>query len=248
MNIASIDRRLSFKLFVKGLGQKLQDILGRSIAPEQKLNLILEQMAQDVQSKRKTARELRARMIALSDSENDTLEPMEKLQARRKKLVEAGANVLKQREAASDEGQKATLTAQLGQLTQEVKAVSTSFSSMESTYHTLKESYCIALDTYKVSLLAYERTRENGPTLLLALKAHQEALQLLYNALKTQALVDESFLDDLTRELEQSQKEVQSDQAIDRELDASKPDVHPLMAEADRQEVDEKILQEFRTT
>ena len=66
MNIVSIDRRLSFKLFVKGLGQKLQDILGRSIAPEQKLNLILEQMAQDVQSKRKTARELRARMIALS--------------------------------------------------------------------------------------------------------------------------------------------------------------------------------------
>lgn len=246
MSIAAIDRRLSFKMFVKGLGQKLQDILGRSLPPEQKLELILEQMAEDVQSKRKTARELRARMVALSDPENDTLEPMERLHARRKKLVEVGATVLKQQELASDEATKATLSAHLGQLTQEVKAVSTSLSSMESTHQTLKESYEIALETYKVSLAAYERTKDNGPTLLLALKAHQEALQLRDNARKPKATVDASFLDDLTQELDRSQKEVQSDNAIDRELDALKPDVHPLMAESDRQEVDEKILQEFR--
>ena len=246
MSIAALDRRLSFKLFVKGLGQKLQDILGKTIAPEKKLELILEEMARETYAKRKTAREIRARMMALCDPDSATLEPIEQLQARRKKLVAVGAQILKQQEASTDESEKAKLSAQLGQLTQEVKAVSQSLSSMESTHSSLKESYEIALETYKVSLAAYERAKENGPALLLALKAHQDALQLRDAARKPQATGDASFLDDLTQELERSQKEVQSDHAIDEELDALKPRVHPLMAEADRQEADATILQEFR--
>lgn len=246
MAIVSLDTRLNFKLLVKGLGQKLQEILGKALPPEQKLQLILEQMRADVQTKRKTAREVRARMVALSDPESEQLEPMERLALRRKKLVEVGATVLKQQEAASEESAKAKLTAQLGQVTQEVNAVSTSLNSLASTYATLKDAYAIALETYKVSLAAYERAMENGPTLLLAIKAHQEALALRDATRKPKETVDASFLDDLTHELEKSQKEVQSDHAIDRELDSTVNDVHPLMQQADQQEVNEAILQEFR--
>lgn len=247
MSVATLDRRLSFKMFVKGLGQKLQDILGKSIAPEQKLDLILEEMAVDVQAKRKTAREIRARMVALSDPENDTLEPMERLQARRKKLVEVGKQVLAQRDAVTDLSEKAKLDAQLGQLTQEVKSVSTSLSSLEATHQTLKDSYEVALGNYKVGLAAYERTKENGPTLLLALKAHQDALATRDQSRKPSSAVDASFLNDLEQELGQAESQLKSDYELDKELDATRPDVHPLMAAADRAEVDDKILAEFRS-
>ena len=248
MGVATLDRRLSFKMFVKGLGQKLQDILGKSIAPEQKLELILEEMATDVQVKRKTAREIRARMVALSDPENETLEPMERLHARRKKLVEVGKQVLGQRDTTTDPSVKAKLDAQLGQLTQEVKSVSTSLSSLEATYATLKQSYEVALENYKVGLGAYERTKENGPTLLLALKAHQDALATRDQSRKPSSVIDASFLNDLEQELGQAESQLKSDYDLDKELDATRPDVHPLMAEADRQAADEKILEEFKST
>ena len=76
MAVAALDRRLSFTMFVKGLGQKIQGILSKAIEPEKKLELIVEAMATDVQGKRTTAREIRARMVALSDPDNQTLEPL----------------------------------------------------------------------------------------------------------------------------------------------------------------------------
>ena len=248
MSMTVLDRRLSFKMFVKGIGQRLQDILGKSMPPDQKLMLILDEMAKDVQGKRKTAREIRARMVALSDVDTEQLEPMERLQVRRKKLIEVGKVVLQQKEASTEPSQTTTLEAQLGQLTQEVKSVSTQLSSLEATYATLKESYEVALSSYKVALAAYERAKENGPTLLLALKAHQDALQMRDQARKPTASINASFLTELEGELEQAEHQLKSDQELDKELDATNSSVHPLMAQADRQEVDTAILQEFRGT
>lgn len=249
MGVEAIDRRLSFKMFVKGLGQKLQGVLAKSLPPEEKLKVILEEMEKDVSSKRVTAREIRARMVALSDPTTETLEPMERLRIRKEKLVSIGAKVLKEKELAEASGESdkvVELSTQLGQLTQEVRAVKVSLSSIESTYQTLKEAYEVALENYKVGLAAYEHAKDNGPSLLMAIKAHQDALQVRDQARRPPKAVDASFLNDLSTELGKAQQELRSDQQLDQELDATNSTAYSAFSEADGQSVDEEIMKEFR--
>ena len=105
----------------------------------------------------------------------------------------------------------------------------------------------MALENYKVGLAALERTKAQGPTLLLAIKAHQDALKVRDASRKPAGVADASFLDELTKELDQSQGELRSDRQLDKDLDATAPSgTMAEFAAADRQAVDEGILQEFR--
>ena len=141
MAIEALDKRVSFGMFLKGIGQKLQGIMARSIAPEEKLKLILEEMGEDAHRKRVAARTIRAKMAALADPDTQQLEPLERLRARRQKIVAFGGVVLKERDALVAEGKAEEAekkTAQLGQLAQEARSLGVSVSSMEATYGTLK--------------------------------------------------------------------------------------------------------------
>ena len=249
MGITALDARVNFKMFLQGIGQRIQGILAKSLSPEQKLSLILEEMCNDTQQKRLTARSIRTRMVSLSDPETKELEPLEQLKAKREKFVKLGSQVLKEKEVfeANGKAEEAKLKeAQLGQISQEIKTLDMPLRSMESTYETLKESYEVALQNYKTALAAYEHTKENGPTILLAIKAHQEALQTRDATRKPQKQIDASFLNDLAGELESAKGALRSDKEIDREMDATNPSVNKLMVEQDRNSIDENILAEFR--
>lgn len=63
MTTAALDKRITFGMFVKNMGDKLKGIMARSISPEEKLNLILDEMSKDVQQKRITARDIRTKMV-----------------------------------------------------------------------------------------------------------------------------------------------------------------------------------------
>ncbi len=245
MSVEALDKRMTFGMFVKGIGKRIQSVLSRAVPAEEKLDLILGEMEKDVQEKRVTARSIRARMVAISDPETKELEPLERLRARRKKIVELGAKVLAEKEQMEKDGDLAGAkkkAAWLGQLTQEAKALGVSVSSMESTHETLQEAYNIALENYKVALGSYEHVKNNGKAMLEAIKAHQDALSIRDRA-KPEA-VDASFLDDLTEELEKAQGELRSDKQIDKELDATNPELD--LNEEKEAATQESILQEFR--
>lgn len=249
MTIAALDGKINIRLFLKGLSQRIQGVMARSLPDEQKLSLIVEELARDTQEKRSTARNIRARMVALADAETAELEPLEALRAKRAKLVALGARVLKEKEAlpAAHTDAIATKAAQLGQIAQEIKALESPLRSMESTYATLKESYGLAFSTYKTALEAYERAKATGPTLLLAIKAHREALSIRDSSRKPSATVDASFLDQLGSELDRATGELHADQQIEDDLDATKPQViGARFAAEDAASVDEAILEEFR--
>ncbi len=246
MKVEALDKKMTFSMFVKGIGNKLKSIMAKTISPEEKLKLIENEMSQDVHSKRVTARTIRAKMVALADPDTAQLEPLERLRARREKLVALGAKVLKEQEeavAASNQGVVKEKTAELKKITKEVKSLDPSLASLETTYETLKESYEVALENYKVALAAYDHVKNNGSTLLFAIKAHQEALQVKDNA-KTGTTVDASFLDELEGELTKAQQELRSDNQLDKELDTDEPSVLESQEQAD---AEQSILDEFRS-
>lgn len=223
----TLDSRVTFGMFIKNLGGKLQGIMAKSMSAEEKLSLILQEMSIDVQKKRVMARDIRSKMVALSDPDTAELEPIERMKARRTKLVEQG------KKAVND-----NKTDEANRLAKEIKSLDASLGSLESTYGTLKDSYELALENYKVSQAAYDHAKNNGESMLFAIKAHQDSLRMRDNA-KSDKKSDISFLNDLEEELSKSQKELSSDKAIDRDLGVE--------TKAEEEEpADESILAEFK--
>ena len=246
MSVQALDKRMTFGMFVKGIGKKLQSIMARSISPEEKMDLILSEMEKDTQEKRVTARGIRAQMVAIADEESEDLEPLERMKSRRGKMGEFGAKILGEKEAAEKAGDEALArkkNAQLAQVAQEIKALGATLSSMESSYVTLKEAYEVAMENYRVALASYEHIRQNGRTMLMAIKAHQDALKVRDKTKTQPARADASFLDDLTRELSKAKGELRSDRQIDMEMDAT----NSVHFETEEQiEADAAIVAELR--
>lgn len=205
--VTALDKRVDFKMFVKGMVNRVQGIMAKTMPAEEKLTLIIEEMKKDAEDKRVTARAIRAKMVALSDPDTAALEPLERLKAQREKLVKAGKAAF----ATNDlDGQN--------RIAQDIKSIDVSLNSMESTFQTLKESYEVAIESYKVAQAALDHTNRNGSTLLLAIKAQQEALKVRDNSRRDTKAADTSFLNDLEDELTKSQSELRSDVQIDRDL------------------------------
>ena len=231
MSTQALDKRITFGMFLKSIGQKLQGIMAKSISAEEKLQLITEEMEKDVASKRATARSIRAKMVALADPDTKELEPLEKLRAKRAKLVTLGAEAVKNNDLV-----------RANKIANEIKALESPLASLEATYSTLVSSYEIALENYKTSQASYEHVKNNGSTLLFAIKAHQEALQLRDNARSDSGKgSDTSFLNDLERELSKASAELKSDKEIDREVEGAN------MSVLDETPDNEAILNEFKS-
>lgn len=247
MKTEALDKKVTFGMFVKNIQNKLKSIMAKSISAEDKLNLILVEMEKDVQEKRITARNTRSKMVALADPETAQLEPLERLRVKRQKLVELGAKVLKEKETAQAENKTEVVSQkekELAKITKEIKALTPSLNSLENTYETIKEAYELALENYKVSESAYQHAKENGSTLLFAIKAHQDALQMKDNAKNSGSTIDASFLNDLENELSKSQRELRSDKELDKEI---KSPEESLLDHIEATEVDNSILEEFKS-
>ena len=231
MDTRVLDKKVTLGMFVKGIGNRLKSIMAKSLTPEEKLALIQAEMERDLNEKRVTARSLRAKMIALKDTDSSELEPIEKLEARRIKLVQRG----KEATRLNNQGD-------IVRIAKEIKALDSSLSSLETTYETLKDGYEIALENYKTALNAFEHVKNNGSAILFAIKAHQEALRMR-SSVKSDSRVDTSFLDELQSELEKSQKELKSDREISNVTESEES----ILEKEEREEVDQNILNEFKS-
>lgn len=221
----ALDKKITFGMFVKNLGDKLKGVMAKSISPEEKLELITAEMEKDVQEKRVTARGIRVKMLALKDPDTKELEPIERFKVRREKLVKMGAEALK---VKGDEKEAAKIA-------KEIKSLDISLNSMENTYAILEESYGVALESYKTAEAALDHVKHNGSAILFSIKAHKDALETKDSARGEK--IDASFLDDLQKELETSQRELRSD----KEMDGSEDSVLD-----DSEEADQSIMDEFR--
>jgi hypothetical protein len=228
----ALDDRVDFGMWVKGMAKTFQGILARTLSDEAKLELIIKAMTDDVQEKRVLARQIGSQMRAMADPDTADLEPLEASQARRAKLVKLGGTNL-----GNDE--------MLGQIQQEIKGLDALIASQQGTYDTLAQSYALAMTNYKQALAALESARANGPAMLLAIKAHHEALEQR-DKVRSQEEVDASFLSDLAGELQGAQAELRSDEAIDADLDATRPgSIDAALAAMDAKTVDESLMAEF---
>lgn len=231
--VKALDQKITVPMFLKGLQGKFQKLLASTMTPEEKLASIVAEMEKDVQEKRVLARQIGAQMRALKDPDTKDFEPLEAAEARRVKLVKLGGQNLENAE-------------RLGQIQHEIKALDAMIASQGATYQTLSESYALAMANYKTALAALESTRTNGPAILKALKAHQDALAMRDKA-KDQTAVDASFMDDLTAELTQTQAELRSDKAIEDDLDASVDgSLDAELAKMDAATVDDDLMAEFQ--
>lgn len=228
----AMDNRITVGMWVQGMSKRFQGILAGTLSPEEKLALIVKEMEKDVQEKRVLARQIAAQMRAIKDPDTKELEPLEAAEARRTKLVKLGGANLDKPEI-------------LGQVQQEIKGLEALITSQSATYQTLSESYDVAMANYKQTLAALDNARNNGPAMLAAIKAHEDALKMRDRA-RTQEEVDASFMSDLAVELQKTQAELRSDEAIDADLDATRPgSIDTALAAMDEQTVDADLMAEF---
>lgn len=238
-NVEALNKRITFGMFLSGMKDRLKGIMAKSLSAEEKLDLIIAEMTKDTNQKRITAREIRAKMVALADPETAALEPLERIKVQRDKLVKVGASLMKSKEEAEVKGEDVTsINDKINKLAQEVKSLTVQQGSMESTYETLKEAYDVALNNYKTASSALENAKTNGKGLLFAIKAHQDALQLRDNT-RTGTGNDASFLKDMEDELGKAQGELRSDKHIEAEIEGSS--ISSIVEEGN-----EDILAEFK--
>lgn len=236
MEISTLDKKVNFSMFFKAMGGRLQNLLASTLSPEEKLAQIQDVLEGQVQQKRKLAREIGAQMRAIADPETKDLEALEAMQARRAKLVKLGGTLV-------DKPEKA---AQLGQISQEVKALDGQIKAQEATYDTLKESYELSKANYQQALSALETVRNNGQAMLKAIEAHKQALKMRDQA-QSQDEVDTSFLSELQGELSQVQAELRTDEEIDEDLDATSSfSVDSALSKMDAASVDNDLMAEFQ--
>lgn len=234
--IKALDSKVDFGMFFKAMGGRLKGLLASTLSPEEKLAQIQQVLEGQVQEKRQLAREIGAQMRAIADPETKDLEPLEALQARRAKLVKLGGTIVDQPDKA----------AQLGQISQEIKALDAQIKSQEVTYDTLKESYDLAKGNYQQALSALETIRNNGQAMLKAIEAHKQALKMRDKA-QSQDEIDTSFLGELQGELSQVQAELRTDEEIDNDLDATSAfSVDSALSKMDEASVDDDLMAEFK--
>lgn len=232
-DINALDNRITLPMFLDSLKGRFQKLLAGTMTPEEKLAAIVRELTADVQEKRVLARQIRAQQLALKDPDTAALEPLEALEARREKLVKLG-------------GQNLDKPEMLGQIQQEIKGLDAMIASNTATYSTLEESYKLAMANYKTALTALDNARVNGPAILNAIRAHQEALKMR-DAANKQNQVDASFMNDLMGELQNSQAELRSDKEIENDVDATKAgSLDAALAAMDAGTVDESLMAEFR--
>lgn len=223
----AIDNRVTFGMLVQGLANRLKGIMAKQLSPEEKLNLIKSEMKKDVEQKRITARSIRAKMVALSDPDTKELEPMERLEAHRKKIVAAGAQLMKERDSATEQVVKDDLTKKINRLATDIKSLDSQLGSMHSTYDTLKDAYEVSIENLKTAQSALDHVENNAEGMLFAIKAHQEALNIRDKAKKDNAC-DASFLSDMEKELNTAKAELSSDKKIDEVLSADRIDLDSI--------------------
>lgn len=233
MTSSALDSKISFGMFLDGMKGRFQKFLASNLTPEEKLAAIVKELNADVQEKRVLARQIGAQMRALADPDTAELEPLEAAQARRAKLVKLG-------------GQNLGNAEKLGQIQQEIRGLDALISSQTGTYDTLKESYGVAKANYQTAFAALESVRNNGPAVLKAIRAHQDALKIRDKAAGSKQ-VDASFMTELTAELNSAKAELRSDKSFEQDLDATRPgSLDAELAKLDAATVDDKLMAEFR--
>ena len=73
MAITTLDKKVNFTMFFKAMGNRLQNLLASTLSPAEKLEQIQKVLEVQVQEKRQLAREIGARMRAMSDPETKEL-------------------------------------------------------------------------------------------------------------------------------------------------------------------------------
>ncbi len=228
--IKALDGKINFKMFVKTIFTRGQKILAENMTAEEKLDMIMKDMAKDVQKKRVDAREAGAEK-QISTKELETLE------AQRKGLVTLGASICHDPEKS----------AQVGQVSQKLAVIDSRISARKSLLTTQTETYDLAAKNYQDALNAYETAKSNGPAMIKAIKAQKTALERRDNA-SEQKTMSIDFLNDLASELENAKAELRSDIEITEDLDPSKSfNVNAELAKMDAQNVNAGYLAEFQT-
>ncbi len=232
--MTTLDERLTFEMILEGLNDKVLKFLGLSLSDKEKLDAIIKAMQRDVLDRRVFARKILHHMKAIQDPDTPELEPLEAAQQRRERLVKMGSENLGD-------------SARVAQITQEIKAVDAVIASNQATFDTLGESYQLALSNYRIALAALEHTQENGAAMLLAIKAHREALALRDQSRQSGSAPDTTFMDGLAQELKEASRALRSDDQLEADLDPE--NTFSISAELDQleaQEADAKILAEIQ--
>ncbi len=245
----ALDDRINFRDVFASMGNKLKNILASTMTPEEKLERILMAMARDVQEKRATARKIGTQMRAMADPETPEMEPLEMLRAREARLVELGGSLYTQMQEAETAGhprETSNIKVRMGQVAQELTGLREGMlATQQSTYETLVSSYEIAMQSLSQVEAAYQTARANGPAMLTALRAHEEAMALRKEAQAGSGSPDMKFMDDLAAELSAAKAEMRADQAIDEDLNAMNPTVDKMLADLDQEAVDANVMAEF---
>lgn len=236
MSIKALDSKVDLGMFLQSIGGRIQKMLASTLKPEEKLDAIQKAIAAEVQEKRVLVRQIGVQMRAIADPETPELEPLEKLQLRRQKLVVLGSKLV-------DDPIK---TAQLGQVQHEIQGLDKEISGQQSTYDTLKESYDLAYANYKQALAALEQVRSNAPAILKAIQANKDALKLR-DKVKGGKTIDTSFMDELNGELKEVQSELHSDKRLEADLDSTTGfNIDAELAKMDAETEDTALMDEFR--
>jgi hypothetical protein len=222
-------------MFVKSMGDRFQKLLASTLTPEEKLAAITKEIEAQVQEKKVLARQIGAQMRAMADPDTKELEPLERLIVQREKLVKLGGSLV----------DDPTKMVELGQIQQKMKGLDTQLSSQQATYDTLTESYKVAKDNYNQALAALSQVRENAPAMLKAIQAHKDALALRDKA-KSGKSIDVSFVDELSKELSDTQAELRSDKEIEDDLGVGGFNIDVELAKMDAATVDDSLRNEFR--
>lgn len=247
MTSNAMNSRVSLGMIIEGWGNRFKNILAGSLTPEEKLSAIVEEMGRDVAEKRVLARQIRAKMSAIADPDTATLEPLEAAKARRQKLVDLGGKLLAQSRDPQNVDRVTALQTQMKQVSIEVQSVTQLIDGQQATYDTLKESYDLAFATYQQALSAFEQARDNGPAILDAIRAHEDALKVRDQARAgAQKRADASFLTDLQKELSGAQANLRADKELENDLDATNPhSVDAMLAADEATHVEDSLMAEF---
>jgi hypothetical protein len=230
----TLNKYLDFSDVLKGLSDSITNILTSGMNDEEKLNAVLDKMANQVQDLRVKARKAGAEMRALSDPDTAALEPLEAAQERRRKLVALG-------------GKHMDDPVRQGQIAQEIEGLQSALNSLEGSYEIRKQTYEVALANYQKALQAYESMRNNGPAMMAAIQAHTDALESRETLTQGGDQIDTSIMDTLAAKLQGVQAELRSDEELTEDLDASNSgSIDAELAQMDAQEVSSDLMEEFR--
>ncbi len=224
--IKALDSKIGIGMFLKGMAQNFQGILAQQLSPEQKLDLITQELNNQVAIKRDAARSTGAQMNAAAAT-------LATLNGRRASLVALGGKNL------GDQ-------ARLASIQTEIKSIEPMIASAQTTYDGFKEAYDLNKANYLQAMDALDKVKNQGGAVLAAIKANQSALAARDNARSNSSHVDTSFVDQLTEELGQARGQLATDKELDADLNSH--DSFSINSELDKAhaaDVDAGIMAEF---